>query len=867
MELTFSGDIDRFEKKYYEKPDISFQPLYLWMWNEVVTEERITNQLDMMKAQGAGSVWALPVPSEHRPESNPTNLKPEYLTDEFMDRFEFYVEEMQKRDMMVWLYDEGGWPSGSVCGRVVREDPSLGQQYLERQEIRPVYEDSFEVPEDCLAAFAFQGDRLLKRLEPGEAEEIIGRGGKYWPADDVRIEIYRAKIRETRNYYYPPYPDMLNPRTIEAFIRMTHERYNKRVKKYFGNVIPVIVSDEMNFGHNPVWTEGLLEGFKKDKGYDLADKLPSIFGGDSDKDQRVRIDFHDWCTRRFAESCATIQDWCRQHGVMFSGHLGPEDETLAPYLYGRNLMRVLRYHDIPGTDTIFRQIFPYPKASAEQDAAAAREAGISEIKHLNHYFPKYTSSVAHQEGYRRSFSESFAVYGSGLSFEEMKWVMDFQYVRGINLYIHSAVYLANNEHYMGANTRPILDEKNPIVKHMNVFNGYMARLSYLMSIGEPGIDTAVYYPARDFFADVPDLKEVQTSHERLVQILLENQCDFDLVDDDILLRSKVRGGVLEAGKMKYKRVFVAQCRWLHEDSRKKLEELSRGGGEFHWMVHDGFDGLENRLTPMVLVEPRNSWIRVCRRDTDNGRIYFITNEDPDEGKQCKLIFTEENPVARLDVETGAVYRPAGAVKTGRGWEIPVDIPVAGSDVFIFSDEELGAVDEPEGAGEEIKVIRGSVTVRKVRSYRIGEHELEVEDVRDDRESEGQLGDWGDALGADFSGDAEYRIVFDCSKEEVQQTLFLDLGKVRVACEVNVNGTPLGKRLWRPFTFSVAGLLKEGENEVRVTVTNTMANQFAANTKVFEKWPARIFTTYYARSLYFEKQSTASGLYGPVRLLR
>ena len=46
--------------------------------------------------------------------------------------------------------------------------------------------------------------------------------------------------------------------------------------------------------------------------------------------------------------------------------------------------------------------------------------------------------------------------------------------------------------------------------------------------------------------------------------------------------------------------------------------------------------------------------------------------------------------------------------------------------------------------------------------------------------------------------------------------------MREFCRLTVNGRDAGCRLWGPFRFSLAGLLREGENVVAVSVTNTPA---------------------------------------------
>jgi len=86
--------------------------------------------------------------------------------------------------------------------------------------------------------------------------------------------------------------------------------------------------------------------------------------------------------------------------------------TCRRWRLSRDFFRALRYVQVPGVDAIWRQIWPGTVAD----------------------FPKRPSSSAHLNGHPRAFSESYAVYGRGLTLEQAKWVMDFQFVRGINLF-------------------------------------------------------------------------------------------------------------------------------------------------------------------------------------------------------------------------------------------------------------------------------------------------------------------------------------------------------------------------------------------------------------------------------------------------
>jgi hypothetical protein len=58
-----------------------------------------------------------------------------------------------------------------------------------------------------------------------------------------------------------------------------------------------------------------------------------------------------------------------------------------------------------------------------------------------------------------------------------------------------------------------------------------------------------------------------------------------------------------------------------------------------------------------------------------------------------------------------------------------------------------------------------------------------------------------------------------------RTAVLDLGDVREAARVLLNGREAGVLLWPLYRLRIEGLLREGENELVVEVTNTLANRF------------------------------------------
>ncbi len=84
----------------------------------------------------------------------PTNLTPEYLSDEFFELCAYAVQKANELGMLCWLYDEGGWPSGGACGKVLKDHPKYAKETLKTNErtfsAGDIYKKSTP---DTLAAF------------------------------------------------------------------------------------------------------------------------------------------------------------------------------------------------------------------------------------------------------------------------------------------------------------------------------------------------------------------------------------------------------------------------------------------------------------------------------------------------------------------------------------------------------------------------------------------------------------------------------------------------------------------------------------------------------------------------------------------
>lgn len=85
----------------------------------------------------------------------------------------------------------------------------------------------------------------------------------------------------------------------------------------------------------------------------------------------------------------------------------------------------------------------------------------------------------------------------------------------------------------------------------------------------------------------------------------------------------------------------------------------------------------------------------------------------------------------------------------------------------------------------------------------------------------QPADWSEWDLDSFSGVLTYQTEFDCSS--VGQAVTLDLGDVFVSASVFVNGKPVGRRLWPPYSFDVTPAIRPGVNKIEIVVANLLNN--------------------------------------------
>lgn len=282
------------------------------MWNAPLDPEEIRRQIRDMHDKHIGGFFIHSMPEEFRPADFPGGM-PGYLSEYYLKMIRVAVECAAEYGMDAWLYDEGGWPSGTLNGRLIEEHPELGGRFINSQ---------------------------------GEISYSNSR------------------------------PDLLNPEVIRIFIENTHEKYKEYVGDFFGTVIPGIFTDEPSFGSlkneqyagfSPI----LEERFKAEKGYDAKTAILKML---RDKDPDARQDYNEIWVKLIAENyIAPLRKWCHENNLILTGHLNGDDCVAnMQWLLGSDIFTLLSGFDLPGCDAIWRQIHPLcPETDFTRVAASA----------------------------------------------------------------------------------------------------------------------------------------------------------------------------------------------------------------------------------------------------------------------------------------------------------------------------------------------------------------------------------------------------------------------------------------------------------------------------------------------------------------
>ncbi len=798
-----------FDIKNFISPHVSFAPVYIWVWNDVCTREIIDSQLAEMQNLGIRAFYILPEPKEFRPDSMPTNLEPEYLSDEYFRLCAYAFEQGKKLGMNCWIYDEGGWPSGGACGKVMKDHPEFAREVLR------VYERNFSAGEvykktksDIIASFI--NDR-----------DLISEGHIF--AEDTAVTEY---VAEKEN---GTYPDLLNKNATDYFIEITHKKY------LLGSNVTAVFTDEPKAPADAFNNE-LAQRYEAKYGESVLPHLPLIMKRATATEENVHI-LHRWydlCSRMFCENfLLPCKKWANGKGLAFTGHLDKDHHPLGCIDGGNNfnLMRALRCLDIPGIDVIWRQLYPDNQIGKKDD-----------MNGYNGFFPRYASSAAAHVGTKLAMAEILGVAGAAVSCDTMRFTVGYLAVRGINIF-NLFNFPLGRKNALLAQELPIFTENQPYYKHLDLFNRYMERLSYISSLGERVCKTALYYPVCDIQGRL-NAKTVAKTFDELGRALEDKAVDFDIVDDDVIQSAEISDGCICVGNAKYRHVIIPENAFIPQEIQKVLNEFVRNGGMVSCDIADA--------NPVIQVN--GSGLRAMHRKAENAEIFCLFRESGD-NPDYQVHLPAENGYL-LNLENGSLQR----FKAENGI-IKLSLAVGETAVILLTEETLDAEDKKEFK-EKSEISNQFMFSKNVELIFNGNGFDNVKHI--EKFMPITLGDWSGLIGSSYSGSCVYETTFVISDDKVGKEGEIDLGEVHFSASVYLNNRFLGTAFMSPYRLRIPCGVLEKSNTLKMIVTNTSANRYV-HTDYFSKWSIKELSPYFETEIEYAKDLVSGGLYGPISI--
>lgn len=817
-ELTMKNN-DIFDIERFTSPDVSHAPVYIWVWNDICTREIIDAQLEEMNNLGIKAFYILPEPKNFRPDSMPTNLTPEYLSDEYFELCAYAIEKGKELGMICWIYDEGGWPSGGACGKVLKDHPEYARQILEFSECSfargTVYK---KTRADILAAFRNDNEMI---------EE-----GYVFSADSVVTE-YVAEKQLCGN---ADYPDLLNKDATEYFIDITHEKYASALQNTLGKNVTAVFTDEPKAPFRAFNME-LAEKYEALYGESILPYLPLIAERVQPTEENVHILYrwYDLCSQMFCDNfLLPCKAWANAHGIAFTGHL---DKDHIPHgcMNGGgtfNLMRALRCFDIPGVDVIWRQLYPENKKQDKND-----------MNGYNGFFPRYASSAAVQNGTKRAMSEILGVAGAAVTYDIMRYTVGYQAVRGINIFNIFNFPLGRKGQLL-AQELPVFTENQPYYQFLDKFNRYVERLSYVSSIGERVCETGIYYPVHDFQGRLK-AEAMSGAFNTLGRTLEDMTVDFDIVDDDVIKAAHLTDdGCLRIGMAAYRHIVIPEGAFIPPETQNVLNRFIISGGKVSYNFDD--------FTPVISVE--GSGLRAMHRKAENAEIFCLFREFGDsENYRVHL------PSAKgylLDLANGTLQSFKAENRI-----LNLSLAIGETAVILLTDEIMNAESKTDFRNR--FDITDNFIFRKENELICSENGFDVI-KHSDNSTAVSLGDWSYLIGNAYSGSGVYETTFTLPEEKIGKEGEIDLGDVHYTAEVYINGHFLGAVFMSPYRIKIPVGVLNKENKLKIVVTNTSANWYV-HTDYFDKWSIKELSPYFEVELNYAKDFVTGGIYGPVIL--
>lgn len=557
----------------FSTPQNEFRPIPWWAWTGELDYREMEWQLKEMLDKGIREFFIFPI----------YGLEIPYLSEEWWKRISFTLKKCKELGMRVWIYDEYNWPSGTSAF-VLEKHPEARSKVLQFREIPVRARKTIRCPVmgGFLSAVFLGTDGFVRNIA------VRGRKLSYKTERDGRLivttaiqfnQITLASVGSPWCRQQKGYIDVTSGKAVDWLMEGTHLAYERRCRRYFGNVLKGFFTDEPSI-RSSTWPAGFIAAFKKEYGYDLRTRVHEL---NVQTGSYLVTRYHYWSliTRLFSENyMRKISDWCERRRLLHTGHLLGEERLEKNVLYSGDIFQVLKTMQVPGLDLLDRKIsydnkLPYPGFGDTNPSLFIVAAKLA------------SGSARFGKG-RRVMCEAFGVRDWGANMEEQKRITDWLAAMGVDLINdNSLIYSIEDFRKRAISGKHFT---SPWWQYYGLFSDYCARVCMFVNKTKLDASIGVLYPTANAWAvqEINGHKNLSSSRELrkmdnvlavVSDTLVRNHWDFEILSEEVIRSARVRKGKMITPNGQFRIIILPGARILDKEAACRLKKFADGGGK------------------------------------------------------------------------------------------------------------------------------------------------------------------------------------------------------------------------------------------------------------------------------------------------
>ena len=605
------------------------------------------------------------------------------------------------------------------------------------------------------------------------------------------------------------------------------------------------------------WTPTLLQEFEKRRGYKLEDHLPELIAYEPKVLSDYRETLGDLLLENFTNQWTA---WAHKHGAITrnQAHGSPA-----------NLIDCYAAVDIPEIEGFGLSEFGIKGLRQDKGKTRKNDSDFSMLK--------YAPSAAHICGKPYTSSETFTWLTEHFrtSLSQLKPDIDLMFCAGVNhMFFHGTCYSPKNDEWPGWKFYASIDMSptNSIWRDAPYFMDYVSRCQSFLQMGQPDNDFLVYLPVRDMWQkntgkllmqfSIHAMGKLAPDFIKSILAIDKAGYDCDYISERLLMDTRCENGqLITQGGTSYKGLIIPGSGKMPENVRLHIEQLKAQGAHIIYGINEKEMGAAAKAEAMKT----QLGLKAIRRKNANGYHYFIANLSPKD--VCEYVSLP------VDYEEAIWFNPLNGERYAArqdGRQILISLRSGESMILQTFNKQAGfpqvARLEDEGKTP-VKTfdLNGKWTLSFVdeapavgKTYQLDK--LQTWETLDEKTRV-------------TMGTGVYTTHLNLKKKDLADAhaWTIDLGDVRESARVYINNQFVGCAWSVPYVLSCDNVLKEGDNLIRIEVTNLPANRISDLDKKGVKWrkmeEINVVDINYKKTTYDEWAPVESGLHSNVAIIK